>query len=99
MSSESIVYLDTELYKGPRWKTAKPSSVGVPLSPLSSRSRGIRWLSLPISLAGTIHDAMETFSAGRGDVFVLEFEDLRRATRQNGIGVRLLAGVHVTHHM
>ena len=43
MSSESVVYLDTELYKGPRLKTVrkldtrtltKPSSLGVPLSPL-----------------------------------------------------------------
>ena len=45
VSSESVVYLDTELYKGPRWKTVrklnsrthtKPSSLGFPLSPLSS---------------------------------------------------------------
>ena len=45
VSSESVVYSDTELYKVPRWKTMrmldsrthnKPSSLGVPLSPLSS---------------------------------------------------------------
>ena len=45
VSSESVVYLDTEVYQGPRWKTVrkldsrihtKLSSLGVPLSPLSS---------------------------------------------------------------
>ena len=41
VSSESVFYSDSELYKGPRWKTMrildsrthiKPSSLGVPLS-------------------------------------------------------------------
>ena len=48
VSSESVVHLDTERYKGPRWKTVrkldsrthiKPSSLGVPLSPLSSHPK------------------------------------------------------------
>ena len=50
VSSESVVYLDTELYKGPRWKTVrkldsrthtKPSSLCVPLSPLSSHPKWV----------------------------------------------------------
>ena len=50
VSSESVVYLDTELYKGPRLKTlrkldsrthTKPSSLGVPLSPLSSHPKWV----------------------------------------------------------
>ena len=50
VSSESVVYLDTELYKGPRWKTMRkldsrtrtlPSSLGVPLSPLSSHPKWV----------------------------------------------------------
>ena len=50
VSSESVVYSDTELYKVPRWKTMrmldsrthnKPSSLGVPLSPLSSHPKRV----------------------------------------------------------
>ena len=50
VSSESVVYLDTEQYKGPRWKTVrkldsrthtKPSSFGVPLSPVSSHPKWV----------------------------------------------------------
>ena len=50
VSSESVVHLDTELYKGPRWKTMrmldsrphiKPSSSGVPLSLLSSHPKWV----------------------------------------------------------
>ena len=50
MSSESVVYLYTELYKGPRWKTVRkldsrthttPSSLGVPFSPLSSHPKWV----------------------------------------------------------
>ena len=53
MSGESVVCLDSELYKGPRWKSArkldsrthtKPSSLGVPLSPLSSHPKWVhKW--------------------------------------------------------
>ena len=48
MSSECVVYLDTELYKVPRWETVrkldsrthtKLSSLGVPLPPLSSHPK------------------------------------------------------------
>ena len=50
VSCESVVYLDTELYKGPRWKTVsnlgfrthiKPSSLDVPLSPLISHPKWV----------------------------------------------------------
>ena len=50
VSSETVVCLDTELYKGPRWKSMgkldsrthiKPSSLGVPLSPLSSHPKWV----------------------------------------------------------
>ena len=50
VSSESVVHLDTELCKGPRWKTmrkldsrthTKPSSLGVPLSTLSSHPKWV----------------------------------------------------------
>ena len=56
VSSESVVYLDTELCEGPRWKTArkldpttttKPSSLGVPLSPMSSDPKWVHnWWAL-----------------------------------------------------
>ena len=50
VSSESVVYVDTELYKDPRWKTvrkldsrthSRPSSLGVPRSPLSSHPKWV----------------------------------------------------------
>ena len=50
MSSESVVYLNIVLYKGPCWKTVrkldsrthtKPSSFGVPLSPLTSHPKWV----------------------------------------------------------
>ena len=50
VSSDSIVFFDTELYKGPRWMTQskidsrthiKPSSLGVPLSPQSSHPKWV----------------------------------------------------------
>ena len=50
VSSESVFYSDSELYKGPRWKSMrmldsrthiKPSSLGVPLSPLSSHPKWV----------------------------------------------------------
>ena len=53
VSSESVVYLDTELYKGPRLKSVRmldsrthtnPSSLGVPLSPLSSHPKWVHKL-------------------------------------------------------
>ena len=56
VSSESVVSLDTELYRGPRWKTVrkldsrthiKPSSSGDPLPPLSSQPKWVHnWWSL-----------------------------------------------------
>ena len=53
MSGESVVRLDSELYKGPRWKSVrkldsrthtKPSSLGVPLSPLRSHPKWVHKL-------------------------------------------------------
>ena len=56
VSSESVVYSDTELYKGPRWKTMrmldsrthiKPSFLVVPLSPLKTHPKWVHnWWTL-----------------------------------------------------